>query len=711
MKITPLRFLAILVSLTVLGGIAVFLYIQSVISENMPSLDQLENPDQYLATQIFSVDGEVIDHFAIERRVSIPLKDMPRDLINALIATEDRKFYSHWGVDIDRLMKAFFKGVFRFGFREGASTITQQLARNLFLDNQRSFERKIREAAVAVQIENFYTKKQILEMYLNTVNFGRGNYGIKVAAKSFFNKSPKQLTASECAYLIGTLKGPSIYDASVNYDKAIARRDLILGLMNEQGMISDAKMNKATGESIILRSGTSASSGKTVAPHFVEDIRRLLEHDDRFGGMGLDIYRDGLLINTTLNYKIQSYANEAVNEQLGKYQELFDKKWNWNRNKKLLASLISNAIKKRPEYKSANEAKRKQLFKKLSNDRAFVNAVKNAATTVQIGLVVMEPATGSILAMVGASPKFIKENPDWKHSLNHVSQIKRQPGSSMKPFVYSLALKNGLTPDSEVKCGPFVWKNPDTGEVWTPRSGTNDCPDSNSTMPVRRALAMSVNSVAARLITSYTSPYEVKDLLQRAGVGSGIHTVPALALGAGGEVVPLEFISAFGIFGNDGYHAAPQYINSIESSMGQLVYSHKTTSITDAVETEIAHEMTTLLQGVIDNGTASRVRRIFAGTDAAGKTGTTNDNTDAWFIGYTPQLICGIWVGFDDQRITFDVLTEDGQGGRVAAPIWGALMQKVYADPSLPYKQKRFNYRTRAESDTLAPQASIPLTN
>ncbi|MER3328249.1 MAG: penicillin-binding transpeptidase domain-containing protein, partial [Candidatus Kapaibacterium sp.] len=278
-----------------------------------------------------------------------------------------------------------------------------------------------------------------------------------------------------------------------------------------------------------------------------------------------------------------------------------------------------------------------------------------------------------------------------------------QPGSSLKPFVYSMSLKNGLYPTDSIGCGPFVYVDPDTKQVWAPRSGTNDCPDSSFKMSLAEGLRMSVNSVAARLITQKTSPSEVKDLLRKAGLTTPIDAVPALALGAGGDVIPLELISAFSIFANDGYRVEPYYVNRIEDRNGNLIFRKKRTNrIYDVLDKEIAHEMTIMLQDVVNRGTAARIRSYFSRIEAAGKTGTTNDNSDAWFIGYTPQLICGIWVGFDDHRINFNAIGNDGQGGRLAGPIWGMIMNNIYNDEKLPYKQTSFGYKTRKELDSLS---------
>jgi penicillin-binding protein 1A len=700
---TPRLYLILLITitLTVVAGLSIYVF--SVISTGIPSLQQLENPEQMYATKVISSDDETIDHFYMQRRVNLKLDEMPKSIIDALIATEDRKFYSHWGIDLDRLFKAVIKKIINpFSRVEGASTITQQLSRNLFLDLSRNLERKIREAAVAVKIEDTYTKNEILEMYLNTVNFGRGAYGVSVAAQTYFNKEAKDLTVAECAYLVGLLKAPSRYDARTDYDRALGRRNLVLSLMESQGKIDYAEYQKAVETPIEVMSGNAGGvTSSMFAAHFVEEIRQ--KYSQFLSDKGYNLYKDGLAIYTTLNEHIQKYANEAVAEHLSKYQAMFDKNWNWKYHKKLEADIISEAIRENKDYRSASKSEKKKIADRLRADQHFIDSVRNEKTTIQIGLVVIEPSTGAILAMVGASPKFMEENANSLYSLNHVTQIQRQPGSSMKPFVYAMSLVDGLYPSDSIGCGPFVYTDPTTHAVWAPRSGTRDCPDSNSKMTLADGLRMSVNSVAARLITKYTTPQEVKDLLIKAGISTPIDAVPALALGAGGDVIPMEHISAFSIFANDGYRVEPYYVSRIEDKNGNLIFRKKRANkIFDVLNKDIAHEMTLMLEEVVNHGTAARIRSYFTSVEAAGKTGTTNDNSDAWFIGYTPQLICGIWVGFDDHRINFNVIGNEGQGGRVAGPIWGILMDKIYKDPNLPYKQTSFGYKTRKELDSLS---------
>ncbi len=699
---TPKKLLIILFVLTIIIVAAAALYIRSVTAYGLPSIEQLENPRQEFATQVISSNGELLDMFSVEKRIYVPIDSIPQDFINALIATEDRQFYDHWGIHTARVFKAAIKNVLAGGIKEGASTITMQLARSLFLTRKVTVGRKIQEAALAIKLEETFTKNEILEMYANTVCFGRGAYGIQVASEIYFNKSPMELTAAECAFLVGILKNPTKYNGMLDYEMAIGRRNLVLTLMRDQDYLTYDEWDKATEEPLQFAQKDAPIYRRFFsAPHFVEKIRQNLS-DRRL--QGKDLYRDGLLIYTTLNTKIQRYANQAVKEHLSKLQKTFDRAWNWRYKKNLLKDLISEAIHKRADYISTDKKKKKQLEKKLKKDKDFIDSIKNAATTIQCGLVAIDPKTGAILAMVGASPKFMKEHADAKYSLNHVSQIKRQPGSSFKPIVYACAFEEGRTPESKVSREPFEYIDPYTGEVWRPKGmGKNIEAD---TVTFYRALVSSINTATARVITEYTNPRRVASTAHRMGINSRLKSVPALALGAGGEVVPLEMTSAFGTFANKGIHIKPFSIYRIEDRQGNVVMENrKTVAATDVFSRQTSEMITFCLQGVIDRGTGRAVRKHFKDCDAAGKTGTTDDYADAWFIGYTPELIAGVWIGFDDRRVTFT--SKYGYASYAAAPLWGIFMEKVYSDESLPFKKREFSYSVADSTASLTTDEMI----
>lgn len=690
---TPKKLLFILIGAFFSVILIVALYSLSIVSGNVPSFEQLENPKQDLATQVLSSDGEILDHFFIKRRTYVPFDSIPAGFINSLISTEDREFYNHWGVHTARIFKAIFKTVFN-SRKEGGSTITQQLARNLFYTQERSLHRKILEAVTAVKIEETYTKKEILELYANTVYFGRGAYGIQIAAQIYFNKTALDLTQSECAYLVALLKGPDIYNAEQHYERALARRNLVLRLTYDNKLITAEQYNTSIDESISLPTTKTTVGMNGIAPHFVEMVRQKLEKDERYGMKNYNLYRDGLVIYTTLNAQVQRHANSAVDEHLREFQKQFNQAWTWKDKSSIITALVKQTIRDQPDYIAAkgDEAKRNQLSQAYQKNQKFIDSVKKRATLIQTGLVVIDHSTGFINAMVGASPEAMKYNSESRYSLNHVTQIRRQPGSSFKPFVYASALENGLTPDSEIDSGPYSYTLP-SGQIWSPSgTGTN-----GGLVPLSVGLKFSINTVAARLITQHTTPSEVILLAKKMGITTPMDPFPTIALGAE-EVIPIDIVSAYGAFANQGISVEPVCITRIEDRFGTVLYEFKNNAkITDAISPKIAQQMTIMMQGVVNGGTGSGIRKWFK-YDAAGKTGTTNDFTDAWFVGFTPQLVAGVWVGFDNQRIKFTGWY--GQGGKAAAPIWGRLMAKIYNDSKLEFKKTKFGF----ESFTDEPQ-------
>lgn len=678
---TVKKFLLISIGAMTFGVICLAMYISFAIVDQLPSFEQLENPPQELATKVLSADGKVLDMFFIKKRSYIPYDSIPKDVINALIATEDRAFFDHWGIHPMRILKAFVKNIVAFRAKEGASTLSQQLARNLFLNREVSLTRKLKEAITAVKIEQTYTKKEILELYCNTVYFGKGAYGVQVASELYFKKSPKELSTAECAYLIALLKGPENYSAIGNYEKALKRRNLVLSMMADMGFLEEQQYYASLMQPIFINRGRLGIKDQSIAPHFVEMIRQALENDDIYNLQENNLYRDGLVIFTTLDSRIQKAANEAVLEHLSGFQETFRKNWSWKGRQKLLSSLIKQAVMEKPEYLSLSDpAKKEEMIRSAMNNQLFIDSVKLRATTIQTGVNVIDPMTGAILAMVGSSPEGMALAGDSRYTLNHAVQIKRQPGSSFKPFVYASAMQSGLTPESSIESGPFVYTFP-SGEVWKP-SGSSSGPIS-----LAGGLRYSINTVAARLITEHTSPSEVIALAHRMGIKSELDAFPTLALGAE-EVTPIEMTSAFGTFLNHGISVEPMFIQRIEDKRGKLIYqSPRIRNLVDALNPSIAKNMVKMMRGVVTGGTATSIKSYFA-YEAAGKTGTTNDYADAWFVGMTPQLVAGVWVGFDDRRIKFTGWY--GQGGKAAAPIWGRMMQKVYSTPGISYRLKSF---------------------
>jgi len=663
------------------------------LSSSLPSLEELENPKLEEATKVFSSDGELIDKFFLQNRTKVTIDSIPKDMINALIATEDRKFYDHWGVHLERIFKAFFKNVASGNLtREGASTITQQLARNLYKDigNKISLNRKIREAMTAVQIEKTYTKDEILAYYLNTVYFGKGAYGIEAAAQTYFNKSASDLTLDECALLVGILKSPSNYDPVENPDASLKRRNLVLNEMEEAGFISQETFQLLSRDPIKLNFRKDYASFNSPAPQFTEFVRQQLE--SMAEKYGFDLYRDGLKIYTSLDSRMQKHAVTAIKTLLVPFQKSFNGYWNWGGNKEILNDAIIRYIVQSETYKKAKtEQERNKIYEKMKNDKAFVDSVKILTTTVQIGFVVINPKNGEIKAMVGANPNNL-----FKYGLNHVTQIKRQPGSSFKPFVYATAINEGYSPGYMVSNDPINIKI--GGAVWSPKGG-----GTGGKISLRDGIANSVNVIAVRTSMDIAPPDKVIDLAHKMGIKSDLPNVLSLALGVG-EVSPLEMTSAYGVFANEGILVEPISILRIEDRNGKVIEEFNPET-KEVLSEEVAFVMSDMMEDVIDNGTATSVRQYFH-RPAAGKTGTTQNFGDAWFVGFTPQFSAGVWLGFDDARIKFG--GGYGQGGKAAAPIWGKFMQLLYSDDEFDFPVAYFLMPETVEEGSVCTVTGLP---
>lgn len=649
----------ILISIAILF-VAYFVYLIL----GLPSLQQLENPTPELATKVYSYDGELIGQFYIKQRSYTPIDSIPKNLINALIATEDRKFYRHWGIDLDRIVKAMIKNILSLRIREGASTITQQLARNLYLSQELSLTRKIREAITAIQIERTYTKEEILEMYLNVAYFGMNAYGVESASFVYFGKSPSELTLSECALLVGMLRSPGRYNPFEYPDRALKIRDVVLKNMLVTGFITEEEYEKARKEPLHLNQGREyIYSG--IAPHFLEYVRwQLSKKAEKYG---FNIYKDGLVVYTTLDARMQRHAIRAVKEQLDELQKEFDKAWKWDQS--LLNSIIDKAIKQNQRYLTADSSEKPRIYRELMNNKAFVDSVKREATRIQVGFVAIEPQTGYIKAMVGSS-----NFETFKYGLNHVTQIKRQPGSAFKPFVYTVAIDNGYSPAYQLLNQPItiIMAN---GEKWTP---SNFDGTFGGKVTLREALKMSINVVAVRVLQELAPINQVIDYAHRMGIKTEIPPYESIALGTA-EVVPLQLTAAYGVFANEGVYVEPISILRIEDRFGNVIEEARPER-REVISRETAYIITDMLEDAVNSGTGTRVRQFFH-LPCAGKTGTTQDFADAWFVGYTPNLVAGVWLGFDDRRIIFGGTF--GQGGRAAAPMWGRFMKYVYEDPQI----------------------------
>ncbi|TLY30448.1 MAG: PBP1A family penicillin-binding protein [Ignavibacteria bacterium] len=656
----------------------------------LPSLEQLEHPRAELATKVYSTDGEILDQFYIKNRIRVEYKQLPRELIDALIATEDKNFYDHWGVDLPRFARAMVKNIFTLRLREGASTITQQLARNLYdlKDPNETifgkFTRKIREFITAIQIERNYTKQEILEMYLSVAYFGRSAYGIASASQIYFAKNPPDLSLAESALLIGMLKGPGTFDPVRHLQRCIDRRNTVLDQMVKYDYLTKEKEQEAKDDEIEFKP-IDEELRAGLAPHFVEWIRQqLLQKADKYG---FDIYRDGLSVYTTLDSRMQRAANRAVREHLAEYQPAFEKQWDWKTHKDELSQAITNAIRTSDQYRDADPERRDSIARALRKNRAFMDSVQKEAQRIEVGFVAIDHHNGNIVAMVGGA-----NSRGFKYGLNHVTQIRRQPGSAFKPFVYTVAIDNGYPPCFELLNQPVTILMPD-GTRWAPENFDHQFGGKST---LREGVKFSINLVAIRAIMEIAPVKQVIEYAHRMGIKTELPPYESLAIGTG-EVQPLEITAAYGVFPNEGVYVEPNSILKIEDKDGNIIEENHSNK-REVLSPETAFLMTSMLKDNVNGGTGTRVRNYFGGP-AAGKTGTTQEFADAWFIGFTPQLTAGVWVGFDNKSVHFTA--SDGQGGHAAAPIWGRFMKYVYDDRSIALAPSEFVQPDGIEVDTI----------
>jgi penicillin-binding protein 1A len=483
----------------------------------------------------------------------------------------------------------------------------------------------------------------------------------------YFGKQPAELTLTEGALLIAVVKGPGFYNPVTHPDRAFGRRNLVIAQMKKYGYITEEQADLARSEPIQLRSPDEYSRAG-IAPHFVEYIRQQLTA--KAEKYGFDIYRDGINVYTTMDSRMQRHANRAVGEHLTQYQTLFDKSWNWSREQEALGFVIDQSIRTSPAFRKAGTAQeRDSVFAALKGDRVWIDSMLQVAQRVEVGFVALDPRTGNILAMVGgASFK------DFKYGLNHVTQIRRQAGSAFKPFVYTVAIDNGYPPSFELLNQPVTILLPD-GKRWTP---SNFDGTFGGKVTIREGIQRSINLVAVRAIEEIAPANQVVEYAKRMGIASPLPPYASLALGAG-EVSPLEMCAAFGVFANHGVYVEPLSILRIEDKDGNIIEDNVPLQ-REVLSEETSFLMTSLLEGVVNGGTGSHVRDFYQ-LPAAGKTGTTNDFADAWFVGFTPHMSASVWIGFDNKSVHFK--TWDGQGGRAAAPIWGRFMKYVYEDPDI----------------------------
>ena len=638
------------------GAVLVLLFIL-FLSRDLPSLEQLENYDPDLVTRIYSADGEVLSELFVQKRVFVELNNIPKHMQDAVIASEDRRFYEHWGLSLRSVARAISINILSLSYRQGFSTLTQQLARNLYktIGFEDSILRKIKEVITAVQIERTYTKDEILEMYLNTVHFGHGTYGVEAATKRFYGKESKLLSVDESALLVGLLPSPASYSPIRHPDRARKRRNTVLRLMRDQGYISHnehAQYRATTLEAV----NELPIRGK--APYFTEYVRRLLEKEDE--ALDINIYRDGLKIYTTLDSRLQAQAEEVVLEAIKKSQSKLNNRIMNNQEEFELLGHLTIYDEDSVKMMMQGEA---QLYKDL-----------RAKLLVQTAFVAINPKTGGIMAMIGGRP-------DYHDQYNRAVQAKRQPGSVFKPFVYTTALENGYTVSQQLLNQPVVLNVQNTDGSWVKWKPQNYGGSTGGLTTLREGLRKSLNLISVRIVQQDYAPAEqVKRTAQRMGISTDIRAVDAIALGTS-EVIPLEMVSAYAAYANKGVYSKPFAITKIEDRYGNTIREYAPAQY-EVLSEEIAFLMTNLMQTVMDRGTGGSARWKYNFTrPAAGKTGTTQGWSDAWFVGFTPQIAAGVWFGVDDYQVS---LGQGQDGSKAALPTWARFMRESHKILDMP---------------------------
>jgi penicillin-binding protein 1A len=662
----------------------------------MPSIEELQNPSASLASQVYADDGTLMGKYYLQDRVNVVYKDISPYVVNALVATEDERFYQHSGIDPRSLGRA----VFSLGTKGGASTITMQTAKNLFTDISSNplvrIIQKIKESIIAIKLERNFTKPEIITIYLNTVPFSDNVFGIRNASKTFFQKEPDQLTIDEAAVLVGMVNAPGAYNPRRNPKLALERRNTVLNQMVRNKYLTEVDASVIKAKPIVLNyKKLDEVSG--LAPYFRmvlgEEMKQWCKTHTKADGSKYDLYKDGLKIYTTINPRMQLYAEEAVAKHLSYMQTLLNQQTDvkkgtvWEGHQKVLETALKQTDRWRNMKKEgiADDEIRKSFDVKTAmkifawNNKRIkdtvmspFDSVKYCRQMLQAGFMAMDPVSGEVKAWVGGI--------DFKtFKYDHVNiNTKRQVGSTIKPLLYSLAIEDaGFTPNTEVEDEQQTFKG--YGKV---PATTTSC--TGETMPLSQALALSRNCATAYVMKQMgdgaQSANRFIDFLHKCSVTSDLQAYPSIALGSE-EISLYEMMQAYSIFPGRGFSAKPMYITRIEDKNGNVLQTN-IPQRKEVISDITAYSVISMMEGVMQFGTGRRIWDYGVNGDIAGKTGTTNDNSDAWFIGYTPQLLCGVWTGCDDRFIRFNSTTV-GQGSSVALPVWAYFYNKSSNDRNL----------------------------
>ncbi|MBF2707331.1 penicillin-binding protein 1A [Flavobacterium soyangense] len=706
-----------------LGGLLLFfLFASWGLFGSMPSFEDLENPDSNLATEVISSDGVVLGKYFEKNRSQLKYSDLPKSLVQALVATEDERFYEHSGIDGRGTLRA----IVSLGTSGGASTLTQQLAKQLFHGEGSKFlpfriVQKVKEWIIAIRLERQYTKSEIIAMYCNVYDFGNYSVGVSSAAKTYFSKEPKDLTIDESAILVGMFKNSGLYNPVKNPQGVKNRRNVVLLQMEKGGIITEDQKLKLQALPIKLdfkleshREGTA-----TYFREYLRDyMKKWVDENKKADGSDYNIYKDGLKIYTTIDSRMQLHAEEAVAKHMANLQEQFFIEAKTNKNAPFVNisqaetdRIMKQAMKSSYRWTvlAEQDKSEEEIIKTFSEKvKMTVFTWKGEKDTImtpldsiryykhflQSGLMAMEPQTGSIKAWVGGI--------NYKYfQYDHVGQGARQVGSTFKPFVYATAIEQlGMSPCDTILDGPFMIRKGrhHVTEDWEPRNSDNKY---RGMVTLKQGLANSINIISAKLIDK-TGPEAVVELAHKLGVKSEIPAQPSIALGAV-DITVEDMVAAYGTFANQGVYIKPQFITRIEDKSGVVIYEPIPESH-DVLNKDIAFAVIKLLEGVTEGGSGARLRTQGGGSGdnrwtgypymftnpIAGKTGTTQNQSDGWFMGMVPNLVTGVWVGCEDRSARFKSLTY-GQGATAALPVWAYFMKLCYADENLKVSKEDFD--------------------
>ncbi|MBN2416429.1 PBP1A family penicillin-binding protein [bacterium] len=642
--------------LFIIGGMTLLGIVSLVIlSRDLPSLSELERAaDPKMVTRIYSADGQILDEISIEKRVLIPIDRIPKYVLDATIALEDRKFYRHWGLDLRSIFKYTVLNIVNMDIIGGGSTLTQQLAKKVYHSSRQTLIRKIREGLTSLQIERTYSKTEILEMYLNRMEFGRGAFGIQSAAKAWFGKNIEEVTIDQAAMLVGMMQLPyGYYSPDRDSAAAVVRRNVVMGTMVDMGYLDHAAFDSL--KTLPLEVIPKNSEEKKIAPFFCQYV--IDELKEQFGA---GLWTDGYSIYTTLDTRVQACADSAIKGFIPELE----------------AKIHGEILEKRSFLKWLPDTleTEKQILAFLADSAAVDSLLTNRAT-LETSLTAIDPSNGYILAMVGGR--------EWgdgpgQTKFNHATQAARQPGSCFKPLAYTVSVDNGYPPSSQFLNVPLTLELPN-GDVWRPR---NYQETSGGRITMREGLYRSLNLISIRMVQKHQTQRQIVEYAKNFGITTPIRPYASVVLGA--EVVhPIEMVYAFATFANRGVRQKPIAVLRVEDNHGNVVLeSHP--GGPEVISPQTAFIMTDMLRSVLDEprgtGHAARWKYNFY-RPAAGKTGTTNDFRDAWFIGFTPQIASAVWVGFDDERIK---LGEGQSGSQTGLPVWAPFMRMAHDTLELP---------------------------